>query len=95
VYIESPQTGELISVPIATAKVIRTFLIVETLDFLSFCLLPSALCLLPSAINLRQEPLLGFQQRTQTLDALESREIPYLNCSFRSSAKASIGSTVD
>jgi hypothetical protein len=32
---------------IATAKVIRTFLIVETLDFLS--LEPSALCLLPSA----------------------------------------------
>ncbi len=31
---------------IATAKVIRTFLIVETLDFLALCLLPSALCLL-------------------------------------------------
>jgi hypothetical protein len=29
--------------------VIRRFLIVETLDFLSFCLLPSALCPVPSA----------------------------------------------
>lgn len=38
-------------IDIATAKVIRTFLIVETLDFLSFRLLPSALCPLPSAIN--------------------------------------------
>jgi hypothetical protein len=35
---------------IATAKVIRTFLIVETLDLLSFCLLPSAFCPVPSAI---------------------------------------------
>jgi hypothetical protein len=34
---------------IATAKVIRTFLIVETLDLLSFCLLPSAFCPVPSA----------------------------------------------
>jgi hypothetical protein len=45
-------------IDIATAKVIRTFLIVETLDFLSFCPLPSALCpgalcLLPSAIKLK------------------------------------------
>jgi hypothetical protein len=40
---------------IATAKVIRTFLIIETLDFIGFYLLPSALCLLPSAIPILLE----------------------------------------